>query len=381
MKTVHLSIIIVTTVTASAIIIALLASSFPQNQIPVYQYVIHEPYQGVDNDHGTVTIQNQTFHVQNLDKLFDNKSQPAWVQMYDVNFSFPNGIGPQNTSGGQIMESYIAFTDNPVPYRIAIGLGPSPNMPNYDYTTVLSTHKEPQAGFTIHDGTIQLLVNWSKIHSNLSVIDLNDTYRIGQPIDFQIKANGFDYFNAGGTPDINITKSDGTIIWQNPHYLVGCCPAELTDYDSTFNFAKLGGPIILNETGFYKVIAYYNHKTIEKDFTILDPLNGIKFDCKKPIGLQMDATYKYLNQTKAIEFAKTSPQFQSLSDKYDILNFNSIWNGFITGDPCNAYWQNVNVVFSGNRHDENYTWNVQVTEDPSLTRILNITEYQSGFAK
>ncbi|MDE1840224.1 MAG: hypothetical protein KGH87_09950, partial [Thaumarchaeota archaeon] len=73
MKTVHLSIIIVTTVTASAIIIALLASSFPQNQIPVYQYVIHEPYQGVDNDHGTVTIQNQTFHVQNLDKLFDNK--------------------------------------------------------------------------------------------------------------------------------------------------------------------------------------------------------------------------------------------------------------------------------------------------------------------
>src|SRR5574340_1053373 len=175
MKTMHLSIIIVATVTASAIIIALLASSFSQNQIPVYQYVIHEPYQGVDNDHGTVTIQNQTFHVQNLDKLFDNKSQSAWVQMYDVNFSFPNGIGPQNTPGGQIMESYIAFTDNPVPYRIAIGLGPSPNMPHYDYTTVLSTHKEPQAGFTIHDGTIQLLVNWSKIHSNLSVIDLNNT--------------------------------------------------------------------------------------------------------------------------------------------------------------------------------------------------------------
>jgi hypothetical protein len=269
MKTLHLSIIVTTVVTVSAVVFAILAGSYPQNQIPVYQYVIHEPYQGVDKNYGTVTIQNKTFHVANLDKMFVNKSRPEWIQMYNVNFSFPNGIRLQNTPGGQIMESYVAFPDNPVPYRIAIGLGSSPGTPGYDYTTVLSTHKEPQAGFTVHNGTVQLLVNWSKIHSNVSVMGLNDTYRPSLPIDFQVDASGYDNFNAGETPDINITKSDGTVIWKNPHYVILCCVPELTEYNKKFNFTNLGGPIVLNETGLYKLAVSYNNQIIQKQFMVI----------------------------------------------------------------------------------------------------------------
>src|SRR5437879_4555848 len=143
MKTLFLSLIITAAVTVSATIIAIVASSLPQNQTPVYEYVIHEPYQGVDKNYGTVIIQNKTFHAANLNKMFGYNSRPQWIEMYDVNFSFPDGIEPQITPGGGILESFITFPDNPVPYRIAIGLGSSPNTPSYDYTTVLSTHQEP----------------------------------------------------------------------------------------------------------------------------------------------------------------------------------------------------------------------------------------------
>lgn len=330
MKTLHISLIITVSVTALAIIIAIFASLFPQNQVPVYEYVIHESYQGADKNGGTVTIQNTTFHVTNLDLAFDNQSRPEWLEMYDVNFSFPNGIELQNTPGGQIMESYVTFPDNPVPYRLAVGFGASPNTPNYDYTTVLSTHKEPQAGFTIHNGIIQLLVNWSKIHSSMDISGLNDTYNLGQPIDFQVNVSGFDYFDAGETPDINITKADGTIVWQNPHYLVMCCPAEFIDYNKTFDLTQLGGPILVNQSGTYFVHVDYDWNSTEKKFDVVQISDMSQFEKNIPVminGTKSDFSFNYTITGGQIKQAKAD-----IPNKALILSVTTIKNGTLIAD-------------------------------------------------
>jgi hypothetical protein len=283
MKTLHLSIIAVTGIAVIGII--LFAVVLPQlanikpsesvQQTGTYEYVIHEPYDGIEKNFGTVTIMNQTYYVANLNNGIINSTQPTWLEYYNVTFTFPYGIEPLNTPGGQIIESYVKFPDDPVPYKIAAGISPPPGSSNYTgFTTVLSTHTNPQAGFTFHNGTIQLLINWPKIHSELIINGLNETYQAGKSIDFQIEARGFDNFDAGERPQIFIKNSNGTTIWNNPQYVVLCCVQEFTDYDSKFNFTELGGPIILNQTGLYKLIVSYHFKTIEKQFYVMQRPNG-----------------------------------------------------------------------------------------------------------
>lgn len=278
MKTLHLSIITIVGITSLVLLGSYIFTNPTTNKYSgpyytgeenrPYSYVIHEPYQGVDKNFGTVTIQNQTFHVSTVNSGFQNWTKPFWIDMYNVNFTFLNGYKPVDFSNGKIYWARLTFPDGTTGVfnaNISKALG----QPQYNFTTVLSNHTNPQAGFTVHDGKIQLLVNWPKIHSNLSILGINDTYRPGNPIDFQINANGFDYFDGGETPDINITRADGAIAWKEPQYLVMCCPSELVDYNRTFNLASLGGPVILNETGSYVVKARFNHQTIEKKFSVI----------------------------------------------------------------------------------------------------------------
>ncbi|MBI1829499.1 MAG: hypothetical protein HY222_04825 [Thaumarchaeota archaeon] len=283
MKTLYLSII--ATAGIAIIGIILFAVVLPQlanikpsesvQQAGTYEYVIHEPYDGVEKNFGTITIMNQTYYVANLNNGIINSTQPTWLEYYNVNFSFPHGIEPLNTPGGQIFESYVKFPDDPVPYRMVAGISPPLGSSNYTgFTTVLSTHTNPQAGFTFHKGTIQLLINWPKIHSEINVVGLNDTYKPGQPVDFQIQVKGFNNFDAGAIPDVNITKSDGTVIWKNPTSIVLCCPMELTDYDRTFNFIELGGPVILNEAGLYSVVIHYPFQTVVRNFAVIQSQIG-----------------------------------------------------------------------------------------------------------
>ena len=237
-----------------------------------HSYEIHEPYQGIDKDFGTITIQNQTFHVVTVRTAFRNDTKPFWYKVYGVKFTFPDGYGPLTFPDGQFYRVVVQFQDDPSQYTLEAGIAGIPIHPAYNFTTVLTNHTNPQAGFTLHNGKIQLLVNWPKIHSELEIVGLNETYRQGQPIDFQITASGFDYFDRGAAPDINITRPDGTAVWQEPQQLVLCCAAELTDYNRTFDLASLGGPVILNETGSYVIEARYNHQTVEKEFVIINVL-------------------------------------------------------------------------------------------------------------
>ena len=108
-------------------------------------------------------------------------------------------------------------------------------------------------------------------------------------------------------------------------------------------------------------------------------IEGIKLDCTKPLGLQMLEIEISINQTKAIALAYTSQEFLSKSNQYgSSLHFNTIFNGWIIGDPCNIVWKSVNVIFSGNNQNGDPR-NIQVTEDVNLTKVLDVTDYASGF--
>ena len=115
----------------------------------------------------------------------------------------------------------------------------------------------------------------------------------------------------------------------------------------------------------------------------VSPVNsteGIKLDCKNPIGIQMNAVNQSVNQTKAIALAYTSQEFLNEIHRYGNVYYNSFFNDWVTGDPCNTMWKGVEVVFTG--YDKNgLTRNIQVTEDVDLTKVLNVTDYASGYFK
>lgn len=270
MKALHLAIFTIVGI-ASLVLLGFLVITNPaifRQPVKPYSYVIHEPYQGFDKGFGTVTIQNQTFQADTINPMLKHDTKPFMTEWYTVNFTFPNGYGPITFPDGQTYRVLVRFQDDPSQYMLEAGIPAIPLHPQYNFTTVLTNHTNPQAGFTLHDGRIQLLVNWPKIHSQVRITGLKDAYMPGQSVDFQIKASGFDYYNRGEYPDINITIADGKMVWHEPQQLVLCCPAELQNYDRAFDIASLGGPVVLNQTGLYTVEARYNHQSVEKDFTV-----------------------------------------------------------------------------------------------------------------
>jgi len=265
LKTIHLTAIISSVIIVAFVTFVIATQSKPESQPGVYDYITSDYMPDKNKSWGTDIIQNQTFHFVD-ENMSDTWHKPTSLVWYDTNFTFPNGIEFENTPGGEIFEAYVTFPNETIPYRMAVGLG---NNTDHKAITVLSTHKDPQVGYAIYDKTVRLLVNWPKVHSLLLITGLNNIYKAGQPIDFQIEAKGFDIFNAGDTPDVQIIKQDGTISWENPKFDVNCCPAELFNYDRKFNLTALGGPVTIDKPDSYKLIVSYNRQELEKQFTII----------------------------------------------------------------------------------------------------------------
>lgn len=266
MKTLHLTAIVSGSILV-VIAILFITTQKPANLPGVYDYTLTDYTPDPNKTWGTDIIQNQTFHFDDFN-MGASLPNPYWVDMYDTNFTFPNGLQASLTPGGAIFEAYVTFPNETVPYRMAVALG---NNADHKAVTVLSTHKNPQAGYTIYDNTIRLLVNWPKIHSDISLVGFNDTYKTGQPIDFQIKANGFDYLDGAETPEFQVKGLDGNTVWSpsDIHGVRLCCPQELVNYDRMFNITGLGGPIVIDRAGLYNLVVSYNHQQITKQFSVI----------------------------------------------------------------------------------------------------------------
>jgi hypothetical protein len=266
MKPVYLTTIISSAILVSVLTFVVAIPLAHQNQPGTYYYAISDYHPNTNKTWGTDIVQNQPFHFADYNMSSD-LPKPYLIEMYDTNFTFPYGLQISNTPGGAIFEAYVTFPNETVPYRISTGLG---NNTDHRVVTILTVHKDPQAGYAIYNNTVRLLVNWPKIHPEIIINNLNETYKTGQPIDFQIQVKGFDYFNAGEQPNIQIEKPDGSLVWKSSdQYIILCCPPELVNYDKTFNFTNLRGPITIDRSGPYNLVVSYNSQKIQRQFTVI----------------------------------------------------------------------------------------------------------------
>ncbi len=164
-------------------------------------------YPGIENDSGTTSIKNQTYYIMTIaDKLDTGKI----VQFHGVTFSFPYGWF--FTPGGGLLPVAITFPDgitetygytkkNPEATAFSglyLGPGPSSNRT----ITILGNHMRPQAGVTLTEDKIKLLVSTDANPPNVpaETSDPSDALKLnlstssqviqpGQPIGITISVN------------------------------------------------------------------------------------------------------------------------------------------------------------------------------------------------
>ena len=125
-------------------------------------------FQGIENDSGIVSIKNQTYYMMTAANTPYPVAPGMTVKFHNVTFSFP--YGSQATPGGIIIPFDMTFPDGTTEAYgkitknldgsgsgSGIGLGPGPS--SNRTVTVQSDHMHPQAGVTLTEDQIKLLVS------------------------------------------------------------------------------------------------------------------------------------------------------------------------------------------------------------------------------
>jgi hypothetical protein len=145
-------------------------------KVSLYDYF----YKGIDSD-GIVTINNQTFYQTTLDYNIYNLLKDAPIQFHNVTFSFPEGT--LFTPGGAFVNLDVRFQDGyeeiyggttktpdgsgTMLSGISIPTSSGPHLAT-NSTTVLGNHTNPQAGITIYNDKLKLLVSKQLIENSRS---------------------------------------------------------------------------------------------------------------------------------------------------------------------------------------------------------------------
>lgn len=136
-------------------------------KVELYDYY----YDGIGKDNGTVSINNKTYYQTTLNYADYDLKKGTSIQFQNVIFTFPEGT--MNTPGGSFIMLDIKFPDgseeiygenkkNPDGSGALGGIGiPTQYGPHLatNSTTVLGDHIMPQAGMTIYNDKIKLLVS------------------------------------------------------------------------------------------------------------------------------------------------------------------------------------------------------------------------------
>jgi hypothetical protein len=97
-------------------------------------------------------------------------------------------------------------------------------------------------------------------------------------------------------------------------------------------------------------------------------------ECVDKITESMHSQAAKLDEEKAIRLASDHSEFESRTGDFK-REFNSIFNRWtIDTTDCSADWQTVNVVYSL-YNDTGYVKNVVFTEDPELTKVIEVSEH------
>jgi hypothetical protein len=125
-------------------------------------------YQGIENNTGIISIKNQTYYMMTATNSTYPIARGMTIQFHQVTFSFPDGS--LATPGGEIIPFDMTFPDGITESygkvvknsdgsgsMSGIGLGPGPS--SNRTITVLGDHIHPQAGVTMTENQIKLLVS------------------------------------------------------------------------------------------------------------------------------------------------------------------------------------------------------------------------------
>ena len=136
-------------------------------KVELYDYY----YDGIGKNDATVSINNKTYYQTTLNYADYDLKKGTTVQFQNVTFAFPEGV--MNTPGGSFIMLDVKFPDgseeiygenkkNPDGSGALGGIGiPTQYGPHLatNSTTVLGNHTMPQAGITIYNDKIKLLVS------------------------------------------------------------------------------------------------------------------------------------------------------------------------------------------------------------------------------
>lgn len=130
-----------------------------QNQISNSSWVLSNSMAGLRNNEGIVNWKNQTYYFETPNYTKTTSGQDVRTLFHNVVFTLlPSGFGdiPLGGCEGTHYFTYARFADG-TSEELHVFVGSSCG---YNYTPIkLSTHTDPQAGLTVYDGKMKLLVN------------------------------------------------------------------------------------------------------------------------------------------------------------------------------------------------------------------------------
>lgn len=111
----------------------------------------------------------------------------------------------------------------------------------------------------------------------VDIIKLKHEYKIGEPIVFEIKADGFG--NVCSEPHVTIFRIDrsgpqdgSNIIWSN-NYQTGCIGnSQYQFFNNNWQIGDISdGLVIIDEQGKFKLSVSHGNRITEKEFAIIEP--------------------------------------------------------------------------------------------------------------
>ncbi len=185
-----------------------------QPKVTLYDY----SYDEIDKDNTTVSINNQTYYQTTLDYSDYDLKKGTSIQFQNVTFTFPKGV--MTTPGGAFIMLDMKFQDDLHEtygeskinqdgswamggIQIPTQYGPSSAK---NSITVLSNHLTPQAGLTIYNDKIKLLVSTDNQASSvlkLSLATNSKTIHYGESIWMEVSVS-----NTLAVPFMALSEND-----------------------------------------------------------------------------------------------------------------------------------------------------------------------------
>jgi WD40 repeat protein len=255
-----------------------------RNYIPEYNGVLGGPIPtGDKTTSDTVIVDDKAYYFTIINETMNSaQGEDKQINFHNAVFTLlpkPKIMNLGGFCGSGSFGTTVLFSDG-VREKLTINIPEAECMDKFtkDDLIKLTNHTNPQAGLTFYNNKVKLFVSADSdlvvprgdlFLQSLRIEGLNDTYSVGQKIEFTVKFDGIGY--DCGYPQLRIENDNHDIIWESSGIVSLCDPDMKKDHiekewkigDNT----HFGTPIIDKE-GFYTLFVTFGHDVIQRDFWI-----------------------------------------------------------------------------------------------------------------